>query len=129
MTELSSHAAYEHWWATTGFRRVCEPWQAQTQDHPKGLVHGTETAICSDTDSFYLPFFTQTHLYVLTSPVGLAQKIKDQALILKLGKSTSQEINPNCRLRVPGTFGNWESRQLSAHYVVGKRKKHNPPPF
>ena len=129
VTELSSHAAYELWWATAGFRRVCEPWQAQTQDHPKGLVHGTETAICSDTDSFYLPFFTQTHLYVLTSPVGLAQKIKDQALILKLGKSTSQEINPNCRLRVPGTFGNWESRQLSAHYVVGKRKKHNPPPF
>ena len=66
-------------------------------------------------------------LYVLTNSVGLTQKIKDQALILKLGKSTSQEINPNCRLRVPGAFGNWESRQLSAHYVVGKRTKNNPP--
>ena len=68
-------------------------------------------------------------LYVLTNSVGLTQKIKDQALILKLGKSTSQEINPNCRLRVPGAFGNWESRQLSAHYAVGKRKKKSPPPF
>ena len=68
-------------------------------------------------------------LYVLTNSVGLMQKIKDQALILKLGKSTSQEINPNCRPRVPGTFGNWESRQLSAHYVVGKRTKNNPPHF
>ena len=61
--------------------------------------------------------------------VGLTQKIKDQALILKLGKSTSQEINPNCRPRVPGAFGNWESRQLLAHYVVGKRTKNNPSPF
>ena len=59
---------------------------------------------------------------------GLMQKIKDQALILKLGKSTSQEINPNCCPRFPGAFGNWESRQLSAHYVVGKRTKNNPPP-
>ena len=66
-------------------------------------------------------------LYVLTNSVGLTQKIKDQALILKLGKSTSQEINPNCRPRVPGIFGNWESRQLSAHYTVGKRTKNNPP--
>ena len=57
------------------------------------------------------------------------QKIKDQALILKLGKSTSQEINPNCHPRVPGTFGNWELRQLSAHYAVGKRTKNNPPPL
>ena len=55
---------------------VCEPWQARPQDHPKGLVHGTETAICSDTDSFYLPFFTRTQLYILTSPVGLTQKLK-----------------------------------------------------
>ena len=31
-------------------------------------------------------------LYVLTNSVGLTQKIKDQALILKVGKSTSQEI-------------------------------------
>ena len=123
MTELSSNTAYKRWWATAGFRHVCEPWQAQPQDHPKGSVHGTETAICSDRDSFYLPFFTRTHLYVLTSPVGLMQKTKDQALILKLGKSTSQEINPNCHPRVPGAFGNWESRQLSAHYAVGKRKK------
>ena len=68
-------------------------------------------------------------LYVLTNSVGLTQKIKDQALILKLGKSTSQEINPNCRPRVPGAFGNWESRQLSAHYAVGKRTKNNPPLF
>ena len=68
-------------------------------------------------------------LYVLTNSVGLTQKIKDQALILKLGKSTSQEINPNCRRRVPGTFGNWELRQLSAHYTVGKRTKNNPLPF
>ena len=81
-----------------------------------------------DKDSFYLPFFTRTQLYVLTNSVGLTQKIKDQALILKLGKSTSQEINPNCRPRVLGTFGNWESRQLSAHYAVGKRTKNNPPP-
>ena len=66
-------------------------------------------------------------LYVLMNSVGLTQKIKDQALILKLGKLTSQEINSNCRLRVPGAFGNWESRQLSAHYVVGKRTKNNPP--
>ena len=57
------------------------------------------------------------------------QKIKDQALILKLGKLTSQEINPNCRPRVLGAFGNWESRQLSAHYVVDKRTKNNPPTF
>ena len=67
-------------------------------------------------------------LYLLTNPVGLTQKIKDQALILKLGKSTSQEINPNCCPRVPGAFGNWESRQLSAHNVVGKTKN-NPPPL
>ena len=113
-----------------GYRRVssmCEPWQDPPQDHPKGLAHGTRIAICSDKDSFYLPFFTQTQLYVLTNSVGLTQKIKDQALILKLGKLTSQEINPNCCPRVPGTFGNWESRQLSAHYVVGKRTKNNPP--
>ena len=108
---------------------MCEPWQDPPQDHPKGLVHGTGIAICSDKDSFYLPFFTQTQLYVLTNSVGLTQKIKDQALILKLGKSTSQEINPNCCPRVPGTFGNWELRQLSAHYTVGKRTKNNPPPF
>ena len=108
---------------------MCEPWQDPPQDHPKGLVHGTGIAICSDKDSFYLPFFTRTQLYVLTNSVGLTQKIKDQALILKLGKSTSQEINPNCRPRVPGAFGNWESRQLSAHYAVGKRTKNNPPPF
>ena len=61
--------------------------------------------------------------------VGLTQKIKDQALILKLGKLTSQEINPNCCPRIPDAFGNWESRQLSAHYVVGKRTKNNPLPF
>ena len=108
---------------------MCEPWQAPPQDHPKGLVHGTEIAICSDKDSFYLPFFTRMQLYVLMNSVGLTQKIKDQALILKLGKSTSQQINPNCCLRVPGTFGNWELRQLSAHYTVGKRTKNNPPPF
>ena len=108
---------------------MCEPWQDLPQDHPKGLVHGTGIAICSDKDLFYLPFFTQTQLYILTNSVGLTQKIKDQALILKLGKSTSQEINPNCHPRVPGAFGNWESRQLSAHYAVGKRTKNNPPPF
>ena len=107
---------------------MCEPWQDPPQDHPKGLVHGTRIAICSDKDSFYLPFFTRMQLYVLTNSVKLTQKIKDQALILKLGKSTSQEINPNCRLRVPGAFGNWESRQLSAHYAVGKRTKSNRPP-
>ena len=84
-------------------------------------------AICSDKDSFYLPFFTRTQLYVLTNSVGLTQKIKNQALILKLGKSTSQEINPNCCPRVPGAFANWESRQLSAHYTVGKETKDNPP--
>ena len=66
-------------------------------------------------------------LHILTNSVGLTQKIKDQALILKLGKSTSQEINPNYSPRVPGAFGNWESRQLSAHYAVGKRTKNNPP--
>ena len=108
---------------------MCEPWQDPSQDHPKGLVHGTGIAICSDKDSFYLPFFTRMQLYVLTNSVGLTQKIKDQALILKLGKLTSQEINPNCRPRVPGTFGNWELRQLSAHYAVGKRKKKIPPSF
>ena len=106
---------------------MCEPWQDLPQDHPKGLVHGTGIVICSDKDSFYLPFFTQTQPYVLMNSVGLIQKIKDQALILKLGKSTSQEINPNCRLRVLGAFGNWELRQLSAHYAVGKRTKNNPP--
>ena len=74
---------------------MCEPWQDLPQDHPKGLVHGTGIAICSDKDSFYLPFFTRMQLYVLTNSVGLTQKIKDQALILKLGKSTSQEKNPN----------------------------------
>ena len=68
-------------------------------------------------------------LYILTNSVRLTQKIKDQALILKLGKSTSQEINPNCCPRVLGAFGNWESRQLSAHYAVGKRTKNNPHPF
>ena len=86
-------------------------------------------AICSDKDSFYLPFFTETQLYVLTNSVRLTQKIKDQAVILKLRKLTSQQINPNCRPRVPGAFGNWESRQLSAHYAVGKRTKNNPPLF
>ena len=106
---------------------MCEPWQDPPQDHPKGLVHGTGIAICSDKDSFYLPFFTRMQLYVLTNSVGLTQKIKDQALILKLGKSTSQEINPNCRPRVLGTFGNWELRQLLAHYAVGKRTKNNSP--
>ena len=106
---------------------MCEPWQDPPQDHPKGSVHGTGIAICSDKDSFYLPFFTQMQLYVLTNSVGLTQKIQDQALILKLGKLTSQEINPNCRPRVPDTFGNWESGQLSAHYAVGKRTKNNPP--
>ena len=115
-----------------GYRRVssmCEPWQDPPQDHPKGLVHGTGIAICSDKDSFYLPFFTRTQLYILTNSVGLTQNIKDQALILKLGNSTSQQINPNCCLRVPGAFGNRESRQLSAHYAVDKRTKNNPPPF
>ena len=68
-------------------------------------------------------------LYILRNPVGLMQKIKYQALILKLGKLTSQEINPNCRPRVPGAFGNWESRQFSAHYAVGKRTKNNPSLF
>ena len=68
-------------------------------------------------------------LYILTNSVGLMQKIKDQALILKLGKLTSKEINPNCHPRVPGTFGNWELRQLSARYTVGKRTKNNPPLF
>ena len=102
---------------------MCEPWQDPPQDHPKGLVHGTGIAICSDKDSFYLPFFTRMQLYILTNSVGLTQKIKDQALILKLGKLTSQEINPNCRPRVPDTFGNLELRQLSAHYAVGKRTK------
>ena len=66
-----------------GYQRVlsmCEPWQDPPQDHPKGLVHGTGIAICSDKDSFYLPFFTRTQLYVLTNSVGLTQKIKDQAL-------------------------------------------------
>ena len=66
-----------------GYRRVssmCEPWQDPPQDHPKGLVHGTGIAICSDKDSFYLPFFTWTQLYVLMNSVGLTQKIKDQAL-------------------------------------------------
>ena len=105
------------------FPTITLPWQDLPQDHPKGLVHGTGIAICSDKDSFYLPFFTRMQLYILMNSVGLTQKIKDQALILKLGKLTSQEINPNCRPRVPGTFGNWESRQLSAHYAVGKRTK------
>ena len=81
---------------------MCEPWQDPPQDHPKGLVHGTGIAICSDKDSFYLPFFTQTHLYVLTNSVGLTQKIKDQALILKLGKSTSQEDKPQLPSEGPG---------------------------
>ena len=112
-----------YWWVSS----MCEPWQAPPQDHPKGLVHGTEITICSDKDSFYLPFFTRMQLYVLTNSVGLMQKNKDQALILKLGKSTSQEINPNYCPRVLGTFGNWESKQLSAHYAVGKRTKNNPP--
>ena len=80
------------------------------------------TDICRDKDLFYLPFFTHMHLHILMNPVRLTQKTKHKALILKLGKSTSQEINPNCRLRVPGAFGNWESRQLSAHYAVDKRK-------
>ena len=113
-----------------GYRWVssmCEPWQDPPQDHPKGLVHGARIAICSDKDSFYLPFFTRMQLYVLMNSVGLTQKTKDQALILKLGKLTSQEKNPNCCPRVLGSFGNWESRQLSAHYAVGKRKKIIPP--
>ena len=60
-----------------GYRRVssmCEPWQGPPQDHPKGLVHGTGIAICSDKDSFYLPFFTRMQLYVLTNSIGLTQK-------------------------------------------------------
>ena len=127
VTELSSHIEYECWWATDGFRQCVNHGKTHPQDHPKGLVHGTRIVICSDKESFYLPFFTQTQLYILTNSVGLTQKIKDQAFILKLGKSTSQEINPNCHLRVLGAFGNWELRQLSAHYAVGKRTKNNPP--
>ena len=106
---------------------MCEPWQDPPQDHPKGLVHGTGIAICSDKDSFYLPFFTQMQLYVLTNSVGLTQKIKDQALILKLGKSTSQEINPNCRPRVPGApleTGNPDNCQLITRWA---KEKKNPP--
>ena len=55
VTELSSHIEYKCRWAT-------------------GI------AICSDKDSFYLPFFTQMQLYILMNSVGLTQKIKDQAL-------------------------------------------------
>ena len=55
------------------------------------------------------------------------QKIKDQALMLKLGKSTSHENDRHYHPRVLGAFGNWESRQLSAHYVVGKETKNNSP--
>ena len=54
---------------------MCEPWQDPPQDHPKELMHGTGIAICSDKDSFYLPFFTRMQLYVLTNSVGLTQKI------------------------------------------------------
>ena len=108
---------------------MCEPWQDLPQDHPKGLVHGTGIAICSDKDSFYLPFFTQTQLYVLTNSVGLKQKIKDQALILKLGKSTSQEINPNCHPRVLGALetGNRDNCRLITQWA--KEQKIIPPPF
>ena len=106
---------------------MCEPWQAPPQDHPKGLVHGTEIAICSDKDSFYLPFCTQMQLYILTNSVGLMQKIKDQALILKLGKSTSQEINPNCHLRAPLETGNQDNCRLIMRWA--KEQKIIPPPF
>ena len=130
-----------------GYRRVSsmsEPRQDPTQDHPKGLVHGTGIAICSDKDSFYLPFCTRMQLYILTNSVGLMQKIQDQALILKLGKSTSQEINPNCRpgSRAPLETGNhdncrpimqWAKEKKSPlfrvvrverkYYIAGKVKK------
>ena len=99
---------------------MCEPWQDPPQDHPKGLVHGTGIAICSDKDSFYLPFFTRTQLYVLTNSVGLMQKTKDQALILKLGKSTSQEINPNCPNKPPPL--EWQEWLLKLLHC-GKYKK------
>ena len=80
VTELSSHIEYERRWATDGFRQCVNHGKTRPQDHPKGLVHGTGIAICSDKDSFYLPFFTRTQLYVLTNSVGLTQRIKDQAL-------------------------------------------------
>ena len=130
MTELSSHIEYVRRWATDGFHQCVNHGKPLPQDHPKGLVHGTEIAICSDKDSFYLPFFTRTQLYVLTNSVGLTQKIKDQALILKLGKSTSQEINPNCCPRVPGApleTGNRDNCRLITR--CSKRTKNNPPPF
>ena len=80
VTELSFHIEYERRWATDGFCQCVKPWQDPPQDHPKGLVHGTGIAICNDKDSFYLPFFTRTQLYILMNSVGLMQKIKDQAL-------------------------------------------------
>ena len=107
---------------------MCEPWQDPPQDHPKGLVHGTRIAICSDKDSFYLPFFTRTQLYILTNSVGLTQKIKDQALILKLGKSTSQEINPNCHPRVPAPLETGIETIVSS-LRGGQKNKNNPPPL
>ena len=63
-------------------------------------------------------------LYILMNSVGLTQKIKDQGLILKLGKLTSQEINPNCRLRVPGA-GNRDNCQLITWWA--KEQKIIPP--
>ena len=106
---------------------MCEPWQDLPQDHPKGLVHGTGIAICSDKDSFYLPFFTRMQLYVLTNSVGLMQKIKDQALILKLGKLTSQEINPIAvrGSRAPLETGNRDNCRLITRWA--KEQKIIPP--
>ena len=71
VTELSSHIEYECRWATDGFRQCVNHGKTRPKTHPKGLVHGTGIAICSDKDSFYLPFFTWRQLYVLTNSVGL----------------------------------------------------------
>ena len=60
VTELSSHIEYECRWATDGFRQCVNHGKTRPKTIQKGLVHGTGIAICSDKDSFYLPFFTWT---------------------------------------------------------------------
>ena len=106
VTELNSHTTTKCQWATDGFCQLCEPWQTLPQDHLKGLVHGT---LLPSAVTRTLPTILHTNAPVHTNESSRVNtKTKDQALILKLGKSTSQEINPNCRPKVPDAFGNWQ---------------------
>ena len=71
---------------------MCEPWQDLPQDHPKGLVQGTGIAICSDKDTFYLPFFTQTQLKIIP-PLLEWQEWKEFTALPRKKKMTVKKRN------------------------------------